>query len=201
MFLFKRAIGRKNLQRAAELLATARLLPQTSLESLVQLYPGLHCLAASGLLPLWDELVCVAAVGTAFQAIPDNFPESDWKGMGNAIKYQLNRWKPGSFDVLLAFCDYCGKLLAETDLEMEVIVGGWVWVNLARSPQANAEVKQLAVSLPYARVLGFLIQDIFYRWWEENHAREFCIQKITPRYLKSFAAAGAAPGLAPARPR
>jgi len=179
MFLYKRAIGSENLKKAAELISTANLLPKTSLESLVKINPDFQRIAASGLLPRWHDLVCLAAVGSAFQAIPAKLPESDWKGIGNAIKYQMNHWQSGSFKLMTTFCDYFCKLSRETDLAPDLIVGGWVWVNLARSPQASPELKQLAVSLRSAEVLGFLILDIFGHWWDENHAREFSISNIT----------------------
>lgn len=159
--------SKDHLERADELITAAHIFAVGMYLPFSDKFPEIEAVANSNLVELWDYLLFIASVGTAFMEIADTVPEKDQRGIACAVYKKLNDWSPNSYDAIKDFIK-CVKKLLDSGVEVPDTIGFWIWANLGKQEQSNQQLKELASSFRLVRQIGLPILTAFHNWWKKE---------------------------------
>jgi hypothetical protein len=170
MTLFKKnniPYSKHHLEEADNLINSVHIYAVSTYNSMLNEFPEIVSVVDSNLLSLWEYLITIAGVGTAFMEIADTVSDKKQVGITYAIQKKLYDWHSESYEAMVNFINYTSKLVAN-DVEVPDAIGGWIWINLEKHQQANQELIKLASSLKLVRPVGLSISITIHNWWKQK---------------------------------
>lgn len=159
---------KERLEIADKLIKSAHIFAVGTYIPMLDKFPELESVAKSNLLEIWDYLITIACVGTAFMKIADSFPElKEVWGVTHAIRDKLKEWKSDSYNAMIDFLRHVDKLV-DSGVEIPDAIGSWIWANLEKRDQSNKRLKELASSPKLVKVVGMSVLVPFRNWWEQK---------------------------------